>query len=78
MFILGLILAVLIVCGLVVAFAAFVMFWVVMIVFGMSSIAPTLLFGDRYLGFFLAFPVTGLMLWAFGRLSEKPSATQDE
>ncbi len=76
--ILSLIILALVVVGLIMAFAAFVMFWIVMAVFWVSAIVLTLLVGDPYLGFFLAFPATGLMLWAFGRLSDKASATQDQ
>ena len=73
MLILGLILAVLVVGGLIVAFAAFVMFWIVMIVFWISAVVLALLVQDPYLGFFLAFPVTGLIFWLINLSSQKPS-----
>ena len=73
MFILGLILAVLVVGGLIVAFAAFVMFWVVMFVFWVSAVVLALLVQDPYLGFFLAFPVTGLIFWLINLSSQKSS-----
>ena len=69
----GLILFVLVVLGLIVAFAAFVMFWVVMIVFWISAVVLALLVQDPYLGFFLAFPVTGLIFWLINLSSQKPS-----
>lgn len=63
----GLIFLVLVVLGLIVAFAAIAVFWVVMAVFWVSAIVLALLVRDPYLGFFLAFPVTGLVFWIFGR-----------
>ena len=69
----GLLLLVLVVVGLIVAFAAFVMFWIVMIVFGVSAVILGLLFRDMSLGFLLAFPVTGVVLWALSVNSEKNS-----
>ena len=69
----GLILLVLVVLGLIVAFAAYVMVWIVMIVFGVSTVILALLVGDPYLGFFLAFPVTGLIFWLINLSSQKPS-----
>ena len=69
----GLILLVLVVLGLIVAFAAYVMVWIVMIVFGVSTVILALLVGDPYLGFFLAFSVTGLIFWLINLSSQKPS-----
>lgn len=71
----GLIILALVVVGLVVAFAAFVIFWIVMIVFWVSTVILALLVGDPYLGFFRAFPVTGLIFWVYGKFSEKPSTS---
>lgn len=73
----GLILLVLVVLGLIVAFAAYVMVWLVIIVFGVCTVILALLVGDPYLGFFLAFPATGLVLWAFGKFSVEESARSD-
>ena len=69
----GLILFVLVVLGLIVAFAAYVVFWTIMIVFWVSAVVLGLLVGDPYLGFFLAFPVTGLIFWLINLSSQKPS-----
>ena len=69
----GLILFVLVVLGLIVAFAAYVMVWIVMIVFGVSTVILALLVQDPYLGFFLAFPVTGLIFLLISMNSQKPS-----
>ena len=71
----GLIVLMLVVVGLIVAFAAFVMFWIVMIVFGLSAVILGLLFRDMSLGFLLAFPVTGVVLWALLANSEKNSGS---
>lgn len=73
MVILGLILAVLVVCGLLVAFAAVAMFWIVMAIFWVSAGVLALLVQDPYLGFFLAIPTTGLILWLVGLKSDKSS-----
>ena len=75
MFIVGLILAVLVVGGLLVAFAAVAIFWVVMVVFWVSAVVLALLVQDPYLGFFLAFPVTGLIFWLFSVKSQKSSGS---
>lgn len=75
MLILGLILAVLVVCGLAVAFAAVAIFWIIMVVFWVSAIVMGLLVQDPYLGFFLAFPVTGIVFWLMGLNSKKSSNT---
>lgn len=75
MFIIGLILAVLVICGLLVAFAAVAIFWIVMAVFWVSAIVLALLVQDPYLGFFLAFPVTGLIFWLIGLNSEKSAGS---
>ncbi len=72
----GLVILALVVVGLFVAFAAVLMFWIAMIVFWMSTVILALLVGDPYLGFFLAFPVTGLIMWGIGRISDKPSAPE--
>ena len=72
----GLIILALIVIGLCVAFAAltaFVMLWILMIVFGVSAVLLGLLVKDPYLGFFLAFPATGLIFWLISLSSQKPS-----
>ena len=74
----GLILLVLVVVGLTVAFAAFVTFWVVMIVFWVSAIALALIFQDPHIGFFLAFPVTGLVFWALSANSEQNSSSTNK
>lgn len=71
MIILGLIVLALVVVGLVVAFAAVLMFWIAMAVFWVSTIGLALIVGDPYLGFFLAFPVTGLIFWCASWYSEK-------
>jgi len=71
----GLIILALLVIGLIVAFAAFVMFWILMIVFWVSAVVLGLLVQDPYLGFFLAFPVTGLIFWLIGFNSEKSSGS---
>lgn len=73
MFILSLILAVIVVGGLLVAFAAVAMFWIVMAVFWVSAVVLGLLVQDPYLGFFLAIPTTGLILWLVGLKSDKSS-----
>lgn len=75
--ILGLIILALIVVGLFVAFAAFVMFWIVMAVFWISAVVLAFAVQDPHLGFFLAIPVTGLIFWVFGRFSEKPPAPEN-
>ncbi|WP_421955774.1 hypothetical protein [Polaromonas sp.] len=71
--ILGLVILASVIVGLIVAFAAFVVFWIVMIVFRVSAVILAQLVGDPYLGFFLAFPVTGIVLWIYRKVSEKPS-----
>lgn len=73
----GFIIAALIVCGLIVAFAAVLMFWIVMAVFWVSTFALAWLAGDPYLGFFLAFPLTALIFWVVGSFTEKPSASKN-
>lgn len=74
MSILGLILiAVLVAFGLFAAFVAVAVFWIMMIVFWVSVFLLALLVRDPHLGFFLAFPATGLIFWAFGKFSEGPS-----
>lgn len=75
MVIFGLILAVLVVGGLLVAFAAVAMFWIIMAVFWVSVAVLALLVQDPYLGFFLAFPVTGLICWLIGLKSEKSAGS---
>jgi hypothetical protein len=72
----GLILLVLVVVGLIVAFAAFAIFWIVMVVFWISTLLLALLVGDPYLGFVLAFPVTGVVFWAFSAYSDKNNANK--
>lgn len=68
----ALILILLVVVGLVVAFAAFVAFWILAIVFGISTIGLALLVGDPYLGFFLAFPVTAVLFACIGLYTNRP------
>lgn len=71
----GLIVLALVVVGVVVAFAAVLMFWILMIVFWVSAILLALLVGDPYLGFFLAFPVTVLIFWLINWASERPQTS---
>ncbi|MDP2448613.1 MAG: hypothetical protein Q8M93_02465 [Polaromonas sp.] len=71
----GLIILALVVVGLMVAFAAVAIFWIVMAVFWVSAIVMGLLVQDPYLGFFLAFPVTGLIFWLIGLNSEKSAGS---
>ena len=73
----SLILFVLVVLGLIVAFAAYVMVWIVMIVFGVTTVILALLVQDPYLGFFLAFPVTGMVLRILSLMESKSGSTQD-
>ncbi len=70
----GLILLVLVVIGLMVAFAAFAIFCGVVIAFGGTALVITLMTGDKYLGFALAIPITGLVLWALSTASDKEQA----
>lgn len=71
----GLIILALVVIGLLVAFAAVAVFWVVMAVFWVSVFVLALLFQDAYLGFVLAIPATGLILWLVGLNSDKSAGS---
>lgn len=67
----GLIVLALVVLGVVVAFAAVLMFWIVMIVFWVTTIVLIFVVQDPYLGFVLAIPVTALIFWGVSWYSEK-------
>jgi len=76
MAIVGVIVAVIVVVCLLMFFAALAAFWILMAVFWMSALAITLLTGDKFLGFALAIPVTGLIFWAISAYSDSEDEKQ--
>ena len=74
MVVVGLLIGVLVICGLIAYVTVIAMFWIFVAVFIVVDGFVMVFVHDPYLSFFLAIPVTLLLLWWISVASEKNSS----